>query len=278
MHTHFIALVGLDYDTDLLPYWVDYYREYGFDEYRVWLHVNGDEEAHPDPRRVRYGELFRDNGFYVEQAYGEFANGALRMRCLKGYQRTLPDDDFVICADSDEFQILSKDDYFDLMKCGFEVISGELRDRFDFTLHNPEPLIFGDPVRMPLHVQYPLHGNVAQIAKQTVEPASCCRAKVLAAKASVNVSYIGSHRVSGSKHREAKGYIVDHYTCRESYLRRMGGKTYFRPEQILDTASLFGITDPSDPRISWVYERIEQEAHSRGWEAGANGAVLSSRG
>lgn len=275
MKTHFISLVGLDFDRDLLPYWIDYYAEYQFDVYRVWLHVNGDTPDTPHPDRAVWQRIFERAGYGVEQAYGKFDNGRMRTACLKPYHRAQPAGDYIICADSDEFQVISPEEYRELFDIGIDVIEGELQERYDRTLHDPIALEAGDVVRVPLWVQYPNRGKMGEVVMQSHPHAGVSRRKILAAKASVIVSYMGSHRVEGSHYRRASNYIVDHYTCRESYLRRMGGKSYFHETEILDVARFFGITDPQDERISWLYDRLKKRIDRQGWIPTERGSVLA---
>lgn len=278
MRTHFISLIGLDYDMDLLPYWVDYYLDYKFDVYKVWLHKKGDTPENPHPQRFEVQAALQQYHFSVEQAYGEFRNGSLRVKCLEPYHKSLHRDDYVICADSDEFHQLSPRDYFELFDAGFDVISGHLEERYDSTLHDPYPVRMGGMVRIPLDMQYPCRGQLHELILQEHPHVPASRSKILAAKAWVDVSYIGSHRAEADGGTQAAGYLVDHYTCRESLLHRMSGKSYYSPQEILNVAHFFGITDPQDERIAWLYDKLEERFRKQGWVPGANGARFLAKG
>lgn len=266
MKTHFISLVGLDFDTDLIPHWVDYYRAYEFDYYVVWLHVNGDTEEDPSLLRQAWQDYFEGHGFSVHQAYGNFKNGTLRVTCLKPYHRGVPDGDYLICADSDEFHQISKEEYQEHFRNGVEVISGELRERYGDTLKQAEP-------DSPLCEQYPNRGELDKVVPQSHYFAPGVRAKILAVRSNVHVSYIGSHRTTSPYSIEKGGYIVDHYTCRESLIRRMRGKTYYHPEAILDVARFFNM--PEDhPDIKDIYDDLKDLLESQGWTPNPKGGTL----
>lgn len=266
MQSHFIALVGLDYDRDIVPHWVRYYKRYEFDHYHVWLHVNGDTEEKPSDIRTRWRWYFEEYGFTVHDTFGVFKNGTRRLKCLKPYHESVPDGDYIVCADSDEFQQIEPEEYRRLFSEGWDVIEGTLIERFSRRLVEALPDI-------PLDRQYPRREKLDEVIEHSHHFAPGVRHKILAVKAPVMVNYIGSHRTHSGVFRRTGDYIVDHYTCRATFLARMRGKTYYHPEAIIDVARFFGHTD-EDECIQWLYKELADQIRDQGWIPDPAGGVL----
>lgn len=245
---YFISLLCIDYDADLLPFWIPHYKGYCFDEYHIWLHSPNLKNR--ETRYTYWGEYFSDFGFkvnFVDDPH--FIDGRVRARALGRFSYGVDPDDYIISADSDELQGVPPD-YKDIaMRNDYDIMKGELVDKWDSTLHNAEADI-------PLAIQYPNSGNFySSVFKPEFYPHTN-RNKILCSKAKVPVSFTGSHdyaRNGAQNYTVCYDYNVDHYTFRQSYPDRMAGKRYY-----------------SGQLIKWVQEYFKDEREIASVEAKMN--------
>jgi len=229
MKIHFLSLVGVDYDLDLFPEWAEYYLSQKLDSYTVFLHrENGDIS-----RNIISD--YKNAGFDVKTIDGPFSCGCNRSAYFRNFADNLPEGDFLITADADEFQAMdngSRIDYRDMLS-RYDVLWGLLEDRYAETLEN----CYHDPFK-----QYTL------IEEYTGEPikklsiphlgngpkTDMVRTKILAAPAGAPVEYKGSHilKYVPGNYRIFMDCKVIHFAWRENAARKLALKPYFPKENL----------------------------------------------
>ena len=275
---HFASLFGVDYDSDLILHWADHYLKHNLDSYTVWLH-----SARNDYTLLEAcASLFNRKGFrvFVVNQPGNnapvFKNGGLRTEYLSKFQCSLPYDDYLVVADSDEFQDVSN---YQWLFSDHEIIVGGLIDRYDTSLHDAQSDV-------SIEAQFPFEGSV-ETALLTAMPMRersyfprTDRRKVLGCRADIPVEFSGSHRVmevpagarvagdSISPYRDSTddfNYKVRHYCWRRSIFERMYGKTYYNSLHMNLVRDFF--KEPSES--IWIEKKRvldESEQTLKGWE------------
>lgn len=264
---HFASLFCVDFDLDLLPFWTEHYLSFRFDDYNVWLNTQRN-----NTEKLNYAfKYLSERGFNVTIEHGQFVNGSLRAKVMEEYVSTLPKNDYLVTADSDEFQNMDGD-YCSLIR-QYDVVNGILVDRYDDTLHPASSSITPGRVRASLSDQFPHEGCVEQqiIYDYLNGDASkwpvVRRSKIMAARAGIPVSFGGSH--FAFTHREnirysPEHYTVYHYTWRNSILERMGGKHYYKAAHLWYVSKFFNI-DGIHPDVQKQIDIEEKEQKEMGW-------------
>lgn len=229
MKIHFASLVGVDYDMDMMPYWIPYYLKAGFDSYTVVLH-----REHGDiPEGIQSD--FRNAGFKVRCADGPFTIGCARSAHLNNIANGLDDNDIFVTADADEFHANNNGtpiDYREVLSC-YDVLHGIHSDRYADTL---------EPCRMDPFVQYPYEEqytgeylkNIDIPFLKNTEPPALWRSKIIAAPAGAVVEFKGSHCMSEipSNYNIRFGHKVIHFAWREAAVRKLALKSYYSIENL----------------------------------------------
>jgi len=265
MNVHFASLVCVDFDLDLIPHWIKHYNSFGLDSYKVWLHSPSDNKRN----LLLACTAFLNAGWAIEEVDSNrtFAVGALRRELLWPYSCSLPKDDFLVIADSDEFQVLK--DYRERLK-EFPTIRGQLIDRWDKSLHVAN-------LSSDLHDQYPLVGEVWQEVVN-VSPEGTAKEfhrveknKVCAFPAGSPGDYNGSHVLIPELPGNELRIPVEHFTWRSTIIDRMCGKWYFGPAALWYVMEYFGM-DPNKDAPPSFWKRVEEheavQAKSKGWIPG----------
>lgn len=224
---HFASLYCVELDPDLRGHWTRHYLARNFDSYTVFLNTQSDNRD----LLFETQDFFGDAGFCVRIATGPFGSGALRDSVLSEYASMLASNDFLVTADSDEFQAVPADAYG-----RYDVTNGGLRDCYADRL---VPALD----TQPLETQYPHRGNIEAKVKEALGD-DCSRTwypvtqkKICCARAGYDIDYQGSHRFrkkTGVQHVEPVDadpqiYNVDHYTWRPGVLDRILSRAYNSP-------------------------------------------------
>lgn len=256
---HFAALLGVDYEMDIFPYWAKYYSDMNFDSYKIFLHRQ-DAEIGEDIKKT-----VRQFGFNVESFGGHHGNGMLRKFTLGHYASTLPPDDLLVTADADEYQCSpgvlkmrsdpGNDDVFvgglrptppnyRKLEEYYDIISGFMSDRYTGRLET----CFQEPF-----IQYPFEEPFTRdIIKGFTPPylrksrwSETRRTKILAARAGMDIAFEGSHvmRTVPTSARLAEDFRVVHFAWRESARRKLAVKSYFSSENLNE---IFGGNVPKE--------------------------------
>lgn len=238
MKIHFVTLFGLKFDFDLVDYFITHYKAMNLTSYKVFLHLSGDWD-----KDVEAGKKFLDAGFDVENIDAEkvcgvskaavHPGGFYKEPLLKAYVETLPPADYVMVADSDEFQEWEKSPF---EYSAFDLVEGVLYDKFatvglpkvDKTKTLDENYPVGHPCISSLWRKHPFK----------IE-------KILLFKAKVPVSLSGCHFVEGGRiglKSPLKVARVLHYRWRENVLERIKDRYYYDDEDTKGITKFFGLT------------------------------------
>lgn len=226
---HFASLVGIDYDLDLAPAWMEYYLMQGFDSYTVFLHrENGDI---PSPVISDY----KNAGFIVKTADGPFGCGCIRSALLRNFADNLPENDILVTADADEFQALSDGSPipYRSMLSRHDVLWGLLEDRYAYTLEN----CYGFPFSQYTLVEEYTGEHIKKLSIPHLgngKKTDMVRTKILAAPACAPVEFKGSHIMGyvRSDYRLYMGCKVIHFAWRENASRKIALKPYFPKDNL----------------------------------------------
>jgi len=240
--THFAALFGVDYELDLLPYWLKHWTEKNFDDYMVYLHR---ETGDTDPEIVK---LFEERGWRTCCVGGNHGDGRLRGEVLSKYALTLPENDFLITADADEFHLI---DYKTLLP-QYDIIRGFMSDYYTYELESCRM----DPFEQYLF-QEEFTGeylkNFSPPFLRQSEWKHTKRTKILAARAGYKVAFAGSH-VMYEVPFNAKvldDQLVHHFAWRKSAAEKLAIKSYYTKENLLE------VFDGDVPRrLEEIYDRM----------------------
>jgi len=235
---HFASLMCVDWDHDLLPYWIEHYSRYQFDTHQILLHSPTASE-----RNFQYCEsMLSDAGWRYSRVFGGFNNGELRKTTIDSHRADLHDEDVLVTVDSDEFIDIGTFELRDVFNT-WDVIGGHLIDRYDKTLHDasPGPLLnqysLSEPVEERVVDLYPeSEGLVARVR----------RPKVIGAKVWIPVNHIGSHFVEECDRgfRECpEDFPIYHYSWRETAVERIVSKAYNTVQYAWFVGKMFGMSD-----------------------------------
>jgi hypothetical protein len=222
---HFACLFGVDYETDILPYWLKHYAAMKLDSYKVFLHREAGRISD-----TLIG-TFRNAGFDVECITGvPHSNGLLRMTALENYAASLPKDDFLVTADADEFHMI---DYWEALH-KYDIVMGYLVDHYSS--------LGLEACRMDPFRQYPHEEPFTRELLKNFTPPFLRktawlvthRTKVMAARAGEEVFYSGSHsmKVTPFDAVVLADQKVHHFAWREASRRKLAVKSYFTRENL----------------------------------------------
>lgn len=265
MKIHFTSLFSIDYDVDLFTPWIEHYLKFRFDTYRIFFHTNHEKEIFEDDIlkvvKERYPEVkcsFVENGEVFEC-------GSLRIKILGGYLKTLPQDDYTVIADSDEFQALPSKWYRELIS-KYDCICGKLTDRWGDTLkdysHNGTSI----------YDQYPREGNFFEYIDHPMKSHTGHlggRNKILSHRVGLGVNLLGSHSLKGGKlvHESnlnyCDGFRVLHFTFRSTYIKRMMERTYYTTDDIYRVLVAFNMT--TGYWMDRLVDRHNERQKAMGW-------------
>lgn len=238
---HFAALLGVEVDADMIPWWAPHYRALKLDSYTVFLHESPNER-----KNVGAESVLLDFGFAIrrvpENALRDFpvmpnCPDGVRRTLLKSFAESLPPRDFLVTADGDEIQHWQETPK-EAVARGIEVVTGRLFDRFDDTLHQPVP-------GWTLEESFPgEHPDLHEYFKQ--EP--LMQKKICMAPASFPVEYSGSHDFITVKGTHRNCFITGpirilHYRWRASAIARVEGRYYWPAEEIAAMKRFFSVKD-----------------------------------
>jgi len=270
MAVHFAALYGVDYDMDLIHHWIDHYRAFHFDHYKVWVHSGRGDQGTDVARNVSTEalEIFREAGFNPSIVHGEFRDGSLRHGLMTSHASFLPAKDHLVTADSDEFHDMPPD--YKEMIVDHDIIHGYMIDRYDDTLHDA---IEG----LPLMAQYPIEGLVIRKVCDMFGVQARCdnhfANKIMACRCGIPVNFIGSHCLVDSLRHGTfdpgldvlRDQRVLHFTWRSTILDRMAGKSYFKAELLWYVQKFFGGGDEPHPAVLKKHQWQLNMQEAKGW-------------
>lgn len=241
---HLVALIGVGVDADILPFWVRHYKALQFDSYTVFLHSCG--EAGKD--RAIEKMLLMDGFRVVMVPENALRDNPIMPNCpdmvrsilFDSFCLGLPQKDFLVTADGDEFQEWYEKPH-ELVSRGIKVLYGRLIDCFDETLHRVNP-------EMSLHDNYPMRD--ADLGLRFRLGPTLNQNKICMAPVSMPVDYSGSHDIKRGQsdsvftHMVSSGPIdVLHYRWRDSAITRARGRRYWTDADLLRMRDFFSVEE-----------------------------------
>jgi len=235
----FVSFLGVDVDSDLLPYWISHYKKLRFDSYTVFLH----QSLIPLKNDYAY-DLLHDAGFDIRWidhvALAPREDGQIPLDVAKVFhlenfaKQSHHKPDFLCVADGDEFQEWNRFPHEEIER-GIGVVLGTLVDRFDDTLHNPrEPL--------SLERNYPIsHENLSSLFMDT----PYLTLKYCMFPSAMPINYIGCHAVKLGQEWKGAGEFttgpieVKHYRWRKSVIERVKNRFYWSDESTKKVLEFF---------------------------------------
>jgi hypothetical protein len=216
---HFATVIAPDLDYDLINHWCEHYQRLQLDTYTAFIHADQNKK-HPEVK-----EVLEKHGFKIGYGHGTWQDGKLRANVLNGFARALPQNEYIMTADSDEFQMWPNNNIREhLLNGSVDAIQGVLIDRFDTTLHNA--------TSEELDSQFPLrHRNLEGKFMSNETPISI-RTHICIHKISMPVCFTGSHEFNSSlkdvigKHIVRGEIEILHFKWRDTIRERFKTKSY----------------------------------------------------
>lgn len=226
MKIHLVSLIAADLDYDIIDFWIEHYKKLKLDTYTAFLHYE-QSKKHPEVK-----EKLEANYFLVKYAFGAFQRGLLRLNVMNGFCCHIPDNDFILSVDSDEFQEWPRNNVaYALNDGGIDAFYGQLIDCYSNELKEAVNDI-------PLRLQYPYRYIDLEIK---INPKSVCllSKKICVARNKLPVDFLGSHDMSSLHSTNGVGLFskrdiltIRHYRWRASLKERWIGKNAYSEEEI----------------------------------------------
>jgi hypothetical protein len=174
-------------------------------------------------------EMLNDNGINTCPAYGDFQNGKIRLNIFNAFKELMPDNDYLLTVDGDEFQQYRTFDIHGMIaENPVDFYTGYLVDCYNDVLT--------ECTNEDLNIQYPKRiKDLELIATKDLDiPKTWYSSKIVIARAWVPVCFIGSHDVNlhlMPEHKKGrfvcKGEVeVLHFRWRKTLEARLRSKTY----------------------------------------------------
>jgi hypothetical protein len=218
---HFAAVVAPDLDYDLMLKWVAHYYNLQLDSYTIFIHKEHDKK-HPEVK-----SYFDEFGFKVSYCHGDWQDGKLRANVLNGFNAALPENDYIMTADSDEFQMWPNDDVRHCLFHGeIDAIFGNVVDRYDKTLHSASN-------EGHLEDQFPYEIDSLENEFISSSNTGMIRNHICVNKCKVPVCFVGSHDLNSALKNTGNQFFVRgglkilHYKWRATIKEKLATKTYY---------------------------------------------------
>lgn len=231
MKHHFVSVIGVEYDLDLAPFWIKYYKERAFDTYTVFLH----REKGQIPQIVQ--DMYLKEGFTVRCINGPYNGGIAGAFHMEIFIRALPPEDFVTVADADEFQADENGAPIEYKKlCGeYDVLHGLFEERYGDRLDKCDKDPFVQyPHREPFTGHY--FKKFCPPYLDHIDWPCVYRCKIIASRASEAYRFYGMHSLSNvsSNSKILFGLKVVHFAWREGAAQKAMKKSWYKKVCTLD--------------------------------------------
>jgi hypothetical protein len=228
---HFISLVSVDLDLDMLPYFLPHYNALGLDNYCLFLH----EGKSPDDN-LWAESAAKDLGWKVRfvPRNASFCNGDLRKALFNKFQKAVPPTDYIMTSSGDELQNWTGSPY-DFVSGDFDVILGLRFDRFSDSLRgiNPE-----DELENIYPIQHP------NLTKEIFPNKPRSNDKIILSKAAVPVDFKKSTSLltKDTSNLKVTGDIsIYHYKWRDNIFNRLRERSDYTPDEIRSIKNFFEV-------------------------------------
>lgn len=226
---HFVALVSVDFDADMLPYFIPHYSDLECDNYCLFLHEGKDVDATLWAQKAALEAGWKCRIVPREASFG---NGELKRALLEKFQRAAKPNDYIMCADGDEFQVWKKSPR-EYMQEGFDMLLGQRIDRFNVLLF---------PVDHALELEENFPEANANLSKLIYPRHPRARDKIVMSKALVPVDYKKCFGLSvkAPSNLKASGDIpILHYKWRSNIFDRLRQRPDYTPEEVAAIKKFF---------------------------------------
>lgn len=228
---HFVALVSIDFDIDLLPYFIPHYTALGCDNYCLFIHEgkSNDNSLWAEKSAKEFGWKTR---FVPREASHQ--NGELKKALVNKFRQAVKPHDYIITADADEFQKWETDPR-EAMEAGDHVVVGKRIDRFN------EKLLGIDHAE-DLEVTFPLESE--NLSDFIFPKKKRAREKIVMARADMPVDYrkCAALRAQSGFTPQVGGTVpILHYKWRNNLLRRLSDRPDYAPEEVAAIKSFFEV-------------------------------------
>jgi len=189
LQIHLVALISPELDYDIIPHWIRYYNEFNIDTRTVFLNTTTNISGKHTPKYLEVKDLFELNSYIVLPSFGGFNSGDLKIDIFNAFKFWMHKDDYLLVADSDEFQQWGTFDIKSLTLDGqVDFFHGYLVDCYGGKLTDATP---GD-----LNLQYPMRTRKLEYSIVGCPVDSYFHdTKILMSKVWVPVCFHGSHEV-----------------------------------------------------------------------------------
>jgi hypothetical protein len=223
-----LSLFSVQNDADLLPYFLEHYDALGCDNNVIFLHDGPSAEENE-----LCGKAVTELGWKVRHvsSRSSFGEGELRRALFDSFRRAASPEDYILCANADEFQVWEEPPSHAAGE-GFDLVVGRLEDRFNDALTGIEE-------GATLEASYPI--SHPHLSKVLFPRRPRLRDKIVMAKVRIPVNYQKSiHIESKTDGLRVTGNIpIHHYKWREGLLERLRTRTDYTPEEIQSIKSFF---------------------------------------
>lgn len=226
---HFVSLVSIDHDIDMLPYFIPHYAEMGLDNYCLFLHEGKDTDANLWAEKAAKENGWKSRFIPREASFG---NGELKRVLFEKLRRACKPSDYIVCADGDEIQKWGMSPR-EVADDNFDMVLGKRFDRLN------EKLVDIDH-SLELEENFPMtHDNLSRVLFPK-RPRS--RDKIVMAKASVPVDYRKCMSLTVKNPGNVKvteGVAINHYKWRRGIFDRLRERPDYLPGEIAAIQKFF---------------------------------------
>lgn len=228
---HFVALVSVNFDVDLLPYFLPHYSELGCDNYCLFLHEGKNTDANLWAEKAAKEFDWKVRFIPREASY---QNGELRRALINKFRQAAKPHDFIITADGDEFQKWDKHPR-EVMGEGADVVIGGRFDKFNEKLL---PVDHGED----LDATYPLmNENLSSVIypKRIRQ-----REKIVMARVGLPVDYrkcLSMQTVKGVNPQVTGEVPILHYKWRNNIFHRISQRPDYAPDEVQAIKNFFEV-------------------------------------
>jgi len=219
---HFVSLVSVDFDVDMLPTFIPHYSGLELDNYVLFLHEGRNTDANLWAEGAAKEAGWKCRFVPRESSFG---NGELKRALVNKFQKACRAGDYIICADGDEIQTWSFHPR-EAAADGYEMVLGRRIDRFNDKL-------VGIDHSIPIEANFPLeHDN---LSKLLFPKRPRTRDKIIMARAQIPVDYkkcIGLSVKQPGNIRVTGEVPILHYKWRDNIFRRIQERPDYYPEEV----------------------------------------------
>ena len=230
---HFTALISVDLDLEMIPYFIPNYSDLELDNYVIFLH----EGKKPDDN-LWAEKAIKDAGWKVRfvPRNASFGNGELRRALFNKLQKAIPPTDYIMTSSGDEIQNWTGSPY-DFVADNVDIVLGKRFDRFNDSLKEVDP-------EGELENIFPIQNENLSFILSPNKPRP--NDKIVMSKASVPVDFKRSTALltKDASNLKVTGDIsIYHFKWRKNLLERLRERSDYTPDDIKSIKNFFEVRD-----------------------------------